>query len=192
MRLSSSVLNCCVSIAMAMVGAPGAWAAVHECAAVNPTGSSYTWNFKSEANTIFGDIHSEARQAANHADTLAGFERAHVSWQTDGGQLQAIKSDVNDIGENLCRLETIRPDLAPWQQHEVDRIAGNVMLMADNTQDAIVFGNDHQSDLWMPAFHKYTGNIFSEAKAVSQSTQNAMNYAGVTQEYRMLRQKMRV
>lgn len=184
-------LSGCVSGAMVLLAVPATAAAVHECAPGTPTAASYTWNFKGEANTIFQDIQSDAWQALDHADMLHSFAQdSSLSWESNAEELEALKEEVNDMGAKLCRLEAIRRVVAPWQQAEIDRIATTVRLMADNTQDAIVFANAHPTQLWLATYQKYADNLYDQARKLDQSVGNAVAYANASKEYRNLRHKM--
>ena len=59
--------------------------------------------------------------------------------------------------------------------------------MADNAQDAIVFGNTHRNELWLAAYQKNVNNLEDEAIALTHSVGNAVQFAGVSKEYRELR-----
>ena len=166
-------------------------AAVHECVAGPPTAASYTWDFKGEANTIFQEVRSDARQALEHAGELQSFTRnPALSSQAHDEELLALKEDVNQMGSKLCRLETIWRVVAPWQQKEIDRIAVAVRLMADNTQDAILYANAHPEALWMPTYVKYANNLVKEAQSLANSTRDAVAYNSASKEYQTLRHEM--
>src|SRR5215469_14824806 len=168
-------------------------ATVHECVPGSPTAASYTWDFKAEANSIFQDLETLARQTRDDADQFQTYSRDQaVSWEIQSDQLNILKHEVNDMGTRLCRLETIRRVLEPWQQTEVDRIAQEVQLMADNTQDAIVYLGGHEQDLWAPTYQKYANNLYKEAAALTQSLNDAVTYASVSTEYQDLRHKLGV
>ncbi|HTT63866.1 MAG TPA: hypothetical protein VMG35_18565 [Bryobacteraceae bacterium] len=117
---------------------------------------------------------------------------ADLGWQAYGNQLTQVKSAVDDMGKDVCRLESIRRALAPWQKHSVDRIATEVTLMADNTQDAIVFFNHHQGTLWRPKFETYVDNLYTQADDLTHSVGHAVQMAKVGPEYRELRHDMGV
>lgn len=190
MRFRTLLWSGCISAALAVCAIPASAAtASHQCVAGEPTAASYTWNFKSEANTIFQEIQSEAQDASYHADMLQSFARdPNMSWDSHADQLEYLKSDINDIGAKLCRLQTIRRVVAPWQQNVIDRIVTDTQLMADNAQDAIVFGNTHRSELWLATYQKNLNNLEDEATALTHSVGNAVEFAGVSKEYRELRQ----
>jgi len=88
------------------------------------------------------------------------------------------------------RLEIIRRVAAPWQQTEIDRISRTVRLMAENAQDAIVFVNEHQTALWLPVYQKYAGNLYNEARTLTDSLDHALSYARAAKEFQQLRREM--
>ena len=159
-----------------------------QCSCGKPTAASYTWDFHQEANALFDDVQTDAQQVQDHAAQLQSFSRDSVlSWQADANQLSQVRNEVNDMGKKLCRLESIRRVVAPWQQKTIDRIASTVPLMADNTEDAILFVNAHQTDLINPTYERYADNLYSEGSKLTQSVGNAVEYAKVLGEYHELR-----
>jgi len=189
MRLRTLLWSGCLSAAMAVAAVPAA--AVHECVAGPPAAASYSWNFKAEANGIFKQIRSAAQDALYHADKLQSFaDDRGLDWQTHANQLEDVKSDINDIGAQLCRLETIRRVVAPWQQHTIDQIAADTRLMAGNAQDAILFGNVHQRDLWLAQYQNNLANLDNQARNLEHSVANAVEFPAVSKEYRGLEHKL--
>lgn len=145
-------------------------------------------NFQNEANGLFKDVQFHARRARSHADRLKSYAvDSDLGWQAYADQLTQMRSEINSMGDDLCRLETIHRVLAPWQQRSVDRIATAVRLLADNTQDAILFENANQRMLWSPTFQNYLDNLSSQARNLTASVGNAVEYAKVGTEYRDLR-----
>ena len=189
MRLRTLLWSSCITAALTVSAALATAATVpQQCVATEPTAASQTWDFKGEANTIFKDIQSDADQALNDADHLQSLDRdSLVSWESHAEQLESLKSEINDIGAKLCRLQTIRRMLAPWQQNAVDQIAGEAQLMANHTQDAIVFGSTHRSDLWLAPYASDVTNLESEANGLTRLVRNAVEFPGVSKEYRELR-----
>lgn len=178
MNKKQTIISVCVSTVFAIAPAFGA-VKVRECPIRKPTPASYTWNFRQEANNIFTDIQQDAWQAQYHAEVLQSMvgRADELSWLSNLSQLNQIRDAVNHIGAQMCRLETIRRVLAPWQQRTVDRLDKTVMLMAYNTQDAIAFGNIHRTTLWVPTYGKYVNTLYTEAKGLTHSMNNAVEYA---------------
>jgi hypothetical protein len=159
-----------------------------ECAYGKPTAASYTWDLHSEANALFEDVQTDAQQVTNHAAQLQSFsDDSNMGWQAHADQLNQVRSEVNDMGKKLSRLETIRRVVSPWQQKTIDRIASTVPLMADNTEDAIVYLRAHENDLINPTYRRYADNLYSEGNNLTQSVGDAVEYAKVLGEYHQLR-----
>ena len=177
----------CVAGAMVVFTPTSKAGAVHECVSASPTAESETWDFKAETNMIFQEIRADAVQALDHADQLQSFTRdPGMRRESHAAQLDALKDEVNDIGAKLCRLETSQRVVEPWQQKEIEQIAVAVRLMADNTQDAILFTGAHSNELWTPTDQKYTNNLYDEARSLTNSINNAVSFANVSKQYRSL------
>jgi hypothetical protein len=190
MRLRTLLWSGCISAALALYAVPASAAASasHQCVAAEPTAASSTWDFKGEANTIFKEIQSDAQQALYHADMLQSFAPdPHMTWDAHADELEYLKGEINDIGAKLCRLQTIRRVVAPWQQNAIDQILSDTQLMADNAQDAIVFGSTHRTELWLAAYQKNLNNLEDEATALAHSVGNSVHFASVLKEYQELR-----
>jgi hypothetical protein len=163
------------------------------CVAGKVTPSSYTWNFKAEANQIFQYIKVQAQDAKYDADQLAVLNPDgpdQMSWRNDIDQLNHVRGDLNRIESKICRLETIRRVVDPEQQRTIDQIAVSARLMADNLQDAYTFGNAHSHELWTPAFQKNLKNLYSEASTMTHSVDQAVQYAKLSKEDREVARKI--
>ena len=157
------------------------------CPVGTPSAASYTWNFKAEATSIFKEVASDAEVARNNADLIDSYERNPlISRELHAERLDDMKNAINDIEDKVCRLETIRRMLAPWQQRVVDQVAQTGRLMVDNAQDAIRLCKDHPSEIEFPVYWHYTRNLFTESTELGKSANDAVKFASVSQEYRSL------
>jgi len=179
-----------IGISGALTGFPLTLEAItsNEYAPSKTMAASSTWDVRQAADALFQDIQSDAQQARNHAATLQSFQYSpDITWKLHGSQLNQLKTEVNDMVEKVCRLEKIRPVLAPWQQETTDRIASKLPLMAVDVTDAIYYVNTHQHELMNLTYWRYADNLCSEAADVTQSAGNAVKYANVLGEYDKLR-----
>jgi DNA-binding transcriptional regulator/RsmH inhibitor MraZ len=179
-----------ISLSAAMVVAAPAATKSANCACVpgKPTAASNTWNFKGETNTLFQKIETDAQKASYHADKLESYTLdPELDWTVHAEQLSALKSEVNDMGKQLCRLAQIQRVVSPWQKTEINHINQYLRLMANSTQDAILFGTGHENELWRPTYQKYTHIIYNEAQNLSHSVTEAVEYANTSKEYRTLK-----
>ena len=197
MKLRTMLWAGCLSAAMTVSVVPGTAAMKTTCAAGcacmpgEPTAASNTWNFKDEANRLFKDVQADAQNALYHADKLQSFgDSQDLAWAAHADQLSPLKRDINEMGTRICRLETIRRVTDPWQQREIDRLSAEARLMAYNAQHAIQFGNTHAKTLWLPTYRGDVNNLYNEAKALTRSVNDAVEYASVSKEYRGLSHDM--
>jgi hypothetical protein len=149
-------------------------AAVQACNPIGPPSSeSYTSNFPGEGSHLLADVQQDARRAAYHASQLESYtNNPEITWELHADQLQRIRHDVNDMGKRLCRLETIRRDLSPWEQQALSQVAPQLQYMADNTTDAIHYVNQYENNFWVPSYKSYTQNLYHEANTVSRTIHN--------------------
>jgi len=172
-------------VAAALLVAPGAGLAAtgRQCSAGEPTAASSTWDFHQEASHLLDGLRADARKARGIADQLRMVAKEpEVSWELHAERLTAIKEAVNDMGSKLCRLEAIRSAALPWQQKAIDDVAPAVRLMADNAEDAIIYLNEHQGNLWIPTYDKYMANLSTESGHVFDVVKNFEQYAHLKQE----------
>jgi hypothetical protein len=159
----------------------------NSCTAGTPTAASYTWDFSKEANNLLDQVRIDAAKIHARADDLQILTNSpDVSWQSHASDLTRIRTAVNDMGAKLCRLETIRRVVQPWQQKEIDRVAVATKLMADNVEDAILFLNSHHQELWSPTYVRYAANIQSESVDLSHTLASFEEYAQARHEVRDL------
>jgi hypothetical protein len=190
MRINGIVITGCVFGAMAML--PGASAAQRECVVPKLVPASYTWNFQREANQIFRDMEVDAEQARYHAEQLESMASRPdaVSWVTDVDQLDQIRTAVDDMGRQMCRLETIRRATEPWQRKAIDRISIDVARIAGATRNTLVFDGAHRGTLWLPAYRRYADNLYVQARILTKAAGNAAEYAKVDRQERALRKAL--
>ena len=132
-------------------------------------------NFPHQANKLLRDIRSDAESVMKHAATLKSFTgEADMSWFSSADELDHLRTDINNLGAKLCRLEAIRAEAAPWQRRVIDTVTTTARLMADNAEAAIDFANSHPQNLWNPTYRKYVDNIYGEADRLTKVTAHAV------------------
>lgn len=190
------LFSACFAVGAAIGALPAAASVsshAHACVAGKVTAASYTWNFQNEANEDFRAIQADVVRAAYDADRFQQVSQNYnMDWTIEGDSLNALRGDVNDIGAKVCRLETIKRVLAPWQKTAVNRIAATATLLADTTQSAIAFGNAHPLDLWVRSYRDDAFTLMNQVHALQHTVASAVSYPRVDEEYRGLRKSMSV
>ncbi len=127
-------------------------AAPQEFAARAATAQAEDRNFEAEASIQLREIRNTANQLALDAGILESYTRGDLSRQSHAGQLNRVRKHVNTIGEQLARIEAIRPMMAPWQQRAVDSIVPAAASLAVSVEGAITHLNDGGSGVWHPNY----------------------------------------
>lgn len=143
------------------------------------TPESYTWDFRSETNELFDEIRVRAHRVQDHAATLESFTRSmsQPSWQSHAGELTQVKAQVNEMGEDLCRLHTIRRVTEPWQQNAIDSITPKIVKMAARTESMIGFVNDHRQNLAHPNYRDDAMVLYEQSIALRKTADQGYEVA---------------
>ncbi len=110
----------------------------------------------------------EAQQAADRLDTLVR-DGSDVDFRSHARYLEAVRDEVNDMGQRLCQLEKMRPAEARWEQKAIRQTGSVLPLLADNVADAVTFLNQHQDALWEPGYGRYVDNLYVQSKHLARA-----------------------
>lgn len=155
---------------------------VNECPKEKPTPASYTWNFTAEANRLFEQFENYSQSLIDTTDRLALVSQgpSNLSWRMHAQHLREAKADVNDMNEILCRLQTIRSAVEPWQAKLIDRIRKDTVLSAIHVGGAIEYLNDHHArieDVGSPVYHQHIDVLYTSAQDLNNMVDAYTNLA---------------
>jgi hypothetical protein len=102
-----------------------------------------------DAKTIVAKIKKDAVQMESYAQNTG------LSWQTHSTALEKIKSDVNELQQNMRGLQSHRTVASPWQQEAIDRITGLANDLATNMNASIDRLNKSKSRPTAPPYPEY-------------------------------------
>ena len=186
--MTLSTLCKAVSLAAAMSIVPGLLAASSTgCQDGSPTPESYTWNFPKEAGTLLQRMQIHADKARDLADHLRAYDRSDVDWHADSILLEQMRSQVNIMDEELCRLRTIERVALPWQRKAIDRVEPAVLELSDVTEAAIEYLNSNQENLWNPDYIADANYMYKDANRIVNIVGSFNEYAKAMNEIRELR-----
>ena len=127
---------------------------------------AYNWAYAEEASGLLQQIQSLSFKAANRADLLnIASRRNSLDWRSHAAHLDEISMHINDMGDKLDRLQEIQSMIAPWQQKAVERVVPTAAALANQTEEAIAFLNEHPIRLWTPT---YTDSIKAMSEHVDE------------------------
>lgn len=151
------------------------------CTVGTPTAQSYTWNFRQEAQGLLDDVAVEAYWTSYHADQLQNFS-VDVDWQEHADALNAIRAEVNDMGTQLCRLETIKRVVSPWEQKAINDAAPLITEMANEAQAAITYLNQNHNHLLNPTYHAYSEAMYQQSTRLTGQMNEFDSFGKVHQQ----------
>jgi hypothetical protein len=154
-------------------GPPEPAMAAGTCPCAETSQTSKNWNFQKEGSQLLKDINRDAREVRQEAATVKSqYPSLANEWFFQADELNMMRYEINQMGQRLCRLQTIHDQLAPWQQKAVEATAPRLKELAIFTEDAIHFANDHRSNMWNPTYRTYMEDIYSQARQVSTATRH--------------------
>lgn len=181
-------------LAAAMWIAPGSALAstATACMAVPTTNWANTKN-ADQANYLLRDMDIRSARVASTADGLV-YTNAPTqdTWQFQTNEIVNIKSDVNQMGKDLCQLEAMRSSLPAWEQTALDRALPRLVGLADNTTDAIKLINTNQHSLWRPELRQYESSVDAQARSLSRMMDEYADYAHVHKRDRQLEKSLEI
>lgn len=156
-----------LTLAGALIFSGVAMAANMPCMQAKATPESYTWNFSKEGTQLINEVEHNAREVRAEAATLQSLLNSpSMDWQAHAAELTTAREQINRMGRDLCRLQTIRGQLNANQQAMVDKMAPRIKELAMFTEDAINFLNSHENTLWQPTYRTYDKDMYLEARAI--------------------------
>lgn len=102
-----------------------------------------------DAKTIVAKIKKDAIQMQSYTQTTG------LSWQTHSTALEKIKTDVNDLQQNMRGLQSHRTIASAWQQEAIDRITALANDLATNMNATIDRLNKSKSRPTTPPYPEY-------------------------------------
>ena len=130
-----------------------------------------------DAKTIVAKIKKDAVQMESYA------QNAGLSWQTHSTALEKIKSDVNELQQNMRGLQSHRTVASPWQQEAIDHIIGLANDLATNMNASIDRLNKSKSRPTAPPYPEYL-------KANTRIASDLADEIAVTIDYGQIKAKL--
>ncbi len=192
MRLSTTML---ATAAMAVLWiAPGsAFAAMSGACAAMPSMDRAPAATFTEATNLMSDIEVRSTNVATTADELVFTSVPSTdTWQFQTQEVATIKSDINKMGKDLCRLKEMRASLPMWEQHAIDLLYPRLAGMANNTSNAIQFINSSQTALWRPELRRYESAVDSQAHNLTRMADTYVDYARVHKRDQQLARSLNI
>ena len=148
-----------------------------------------SWSFPAEASQLLQEIRSSAAKLTRHTSNLESYTFSNVSWQRHAEELNAARRYVNEMGEQLHRLQTIRHVAEPWQQQALDSIHPIAADLAARTEAAILHLNDNRMALWKPSYTGHLKSLADRAGRMKEAADLHLDLAQTQDKLEALRDK---
>ncbi len=145
-------------------------------------------------NDLLAEAKSEAHQLEADAGQMEQFARSGLTHHSHGVKLNAIKEDVNKAGKLLTDLETEREYASAWQQKAIDEIRPLLREIADNTEAAIEYINQHQSEIKLsqPPYNTYLSENYKVAGELATLITDYVDYGQHKAHFERLAEQLAV
>jgi hypothetical protein len=111
-----------------------------------------TFEAREPVTTELRELRGMMLELNRDADRLHMLTQTSRMWQTHASNLNQVKGNINRVGVQLAKLETMRGHAAPWQKELIDSVTPVAAEMANHTSAAIVHLNANKNYLWAPQY----------------------------------------
>lgn len=108
-----------------------------------------------QISKLLTEVKMHAAAADDDANTLEGYTRGNLHYQTHATQITRIKEHVNDLIRDSNQMSSLRPLGSPWQQEAIDHVNELLPQMAAHLTAMINHLKENQSKTNLPPFHDY-------------------------------------
>lgn len=143
------------------------------------------------ASELLKDVRALAAKVSDSADTLTVSSSANqLHWMTHLSRLNQAKDGINEIGEKLQTLQSMRNSVHPWQQEAIDRIHASSLMAAKHTDSALQYLNDNKRWLVAPSYKEDVSAIQAHAETVRNTANDFLNYANTKDKLGALQERL--
>jgi hypothetical protein len=156
------------------------------------TSTTYATAFHAErASELLKDVRALAAKVSDSTDTLAVSSSANqLHWTTHLSRLNEAKDGINEIGEKLQTLQSMRNSVYPWQQEAIDRIHASSLMAAKHTDSALRYLNDNKRWLVAPSYKDDVSAIQAHAEIVRNTANDFLSYATTKDKFGALQDRL--
>ena len=107
-------------------------------------------------------------------------------WRVQADDLTQAKPYVNQMGADICRLQTIQRSVLPWQKKAIEALTPMVVSLVNDTQQAIVLLDHNQGRLFATDYGHYIDAMYNETQQIEHSANHDVMYAQVQHKLHQL------
>jgi trans-aconitate methyltransferase len=144
-----------------------------------------------EITRLLAEVKTEAVALERDAEEIATWTRARqLSWQSHAEKLRVMREHVNQAGQLLSKLNSVREGASLWQQEAIDRIHPLLKELADNTQSTINHLSDNQDRIFFPPYTDYAKAGADLAQELAALVSDYTKFGELEEEFHRLQEKL--
>ncbi|HTS77318.1 MAG TPA: hypothetical protein VMG40_13990 [Bryobacteraceae bacterium] len=131
------------------------------------------------AHDLLQKIQFQAVTTERDAGRLNSYTSDQLDWMAQGLELTKIQDDVNALGRTVRRVQMEDANaMTPDQQATLNRIGRRVNLLANDTQDAILYGRSHRDLLWNPGYNQDVQLLYQNSERLVHEAHTVLQREG--------------
>ena len=143
-----------------------------------------------DVDQLFQQASARALQLRRDSATLESFSRSSLSWQSHTGQVNTIRTHINELGQTLSQLEAARDSAGKAQQAAIDRIRPVLEELASNTTAIIDHINQNPRRLSDPAYRDFLRANDALAANLNQQTSDIVAFSQAERRFQEAQAKV--
>ena len=162
---------------------------VGDCTPAKPAAEMYKGNSEREATHLIKKIEGQSMVVKDDVDVLRAMTRTGDldSWKAHAIKLAEVRSNVNKMGTELCRLQAIRSSVLPWQQQAINQFQPAVIELADYTEQAIDFTHgEDMANFSAPAYTNDLTIMYQESARIDRTAGDLVENAKVQHDLQQM------
>jgi hypothetical protein len=128
---------------------------------------SGVYTIADDAKHTIQQIQESAYNVENEADTLHGFAvNSGIGNEARADLLNAMRARINQIGQEMARLDAERAALTSWELRALDQAEPLMKDAATKTETLMVYFNTHKDPIWTNEYREDAANIRTDTEKV--------------------------
>lgn len=143
-------------------------------------------------SNLLPEVKLHAANAERDADTLEGYTRNTLHWETHAAQIHMIRQHVNDLIEDSNKLSRLRSEGSPWQQQAIDHINEFLPQISTHLSAMINHLAENQKSVNSPKFRDYIRTNYKLIHTAHEAIDNWADYDEAKWKANALEQQLQV
>jgi uncharacterized protein YoxC len=124
--------------------------------------------------TDFKHTAFKLRQQADILNSITPSKQ--LSWQSHIQKLNTLKDHVNELGQSLAELETMKPMANQNQALAIEHVRPHLTSVASNLTEAIELVNENRRNVYWDDYGEAVSDVYSHAHALHTKLDVILEY----------------